>query len=579
MESTPSSSLRTFLIADVRSYTRYTAEHGDEAAGEVASRFAELARQGITEGGGELVELRGDEALGVFGSARNALRAAVELQRLFRSGGEKETSFPLGVGIGLDAGEAVSVEGGYRGGALNLAARLCSTAAAGEILASDTVVALARQIEGMQFASRGTKRLKGLESPVEVFEVIPMERLGPVPAERLTSLRRFRRRHLTTRTALAGALVALVAAAVAAGVLVVTGGDPGSSASAATRVGLVVPRAEVASNDVLAPYVQGLIRARQAYGIDAETLTADVSKPLQLERVRGRLDDFDLVLVAGTSAQKALKEEIVLHPGTRFLFLDPHLPEILFGDAEFMKSPNYTDIFYQEGPGAYLAGALSALMAKKRAGSGGPGIVSIVAGDADVSENQVKGFLEGVSATVPLTQILIDYSHDFSNPSVCDAIANRQIDKGSQVVFAPAGECSLGALSAAGLRGVWGVGSDVDRSYLGPHVLASVVKRRDQAVDWAVRSFLDGTLPQGKLDVGIERDLVDLVGISRDVPPGVLRKLATVKRQQMKLFASLATPLSKGAETTPATVSTQSIRRSQSHRCSTSLTSQGVREL
>ena len=37
-------------------------------------------------------------------------------------------ALPLGVGIGLDAGEAVPVEGGYRGGTLNLAARLCGLA-------------------------------------------------------------------------------------------------------------------------------------------------------------------------------------------------------------------------------------------------------------------------------------------------------------------------------------------------------------------------------------------------------------------------------------------------------------------
>ena len=37
-----------------------------------------------------------------------------------------------GVGIGLDAGEAIPVSDGYRGGALNLAARLCSLAGPGQ---------------------------------------------------------------------------------------------------------------------------------------------------------------------------------------------------------------------------------------------------------------------------------------------------------------------------------------------------------------------------------------------------------------------------------------------------------------
>ena len=47
-----------------------------------------------------------------------------------------DPTLPLAVGIGLDAGEAVRVGDGYRGGALNLAARLCSLAGPGEVLAS-----------------------------------------------------------------------------------------------------------------------------------------------------------------------------------------------------------------------------------------------------------------------------------------------------------------------------------------------------------------------------------------------------------------------------------------------------------
>ena len=79
----PAADVRTFLIADVRGYTSYTQESGDEAAGELAARFAGLAREVIEASGGELLELRGDEALSVFGSARQALRAAVELQARF----------------------------------------------------------------------------------------------------------------------------------------------------------------------------------------------------------------------------------------------------------------------------------------------------------------------------------------------------------------------------------------------------------------------------------------------------------------------------------------------------------------
>ncbi|MFL5683545.1 MAG: hypothetical protein ACJ77O_10420, partial [Chloroflexota bacterium] len=75
--------VRAFLIADIRGYTRFTAQRGDEAASGLARRFADVAGEAVEAWGGELVELRGDEALAVFDSARQALRCAVELQDAF----------------------------------------------------------------------------------------------------------------------------------------------------------------------------------------------------------------------------------------------------------------------------------------------------------------------------------------------------------------------------------------------------------------------------------------------------------------------------------------------------------------
>jgi class 3 adenylate cyclase len=96
--------VRTFLIADVRGYTRFTQEHGDEEAGQLALSFANLCGEAVERHDGEVVELRGDEALCVFGSARRALRAAVELQTSFRRRTDARPVFPLAIGIGLRRG-------------------------------------------------------------------------------------------------------------------------------------------------------------------------------------------------------------------------------------------------------------------------------------------------------------------------------------------------------------------------------------------------------------------------------------------------------------------------------------------
>lgn len=173
--STPSAStaeeIRTFLIADVRGYTLFTQERGDEAAATLAARFAEIVREQAQARDGSVIELRGDEALAVFRSPRQAIRTAVELQARLLRETLATPDLPLPVGIGLDAGEAVQVEGGYRGGALNLAARLCGQAGPGEILCSQSVVHLARAVDGVSYVDRGELHLKGLSDPVHVLAI------------------------------------------------------------------------------------------------------------------------------------------------------------------------------------------------------------------------------------------------------------------------------------------------------------------------------------------------------------------------------------------------------------------------
>jgi len=176
-----STSVRTFLIADMRGYTRYSDEHGDEAASTLARRFAAIAGGAVTAQGGEMLELRGDEALCVFVSARSAVRGAVELQRRARERTEGAPALPLGVGIGLDAGEAVETAGGFRGRALNAAARLCSLAKGGEILASETVAHLAGRHDEATYAPRRPTPVKGVAEPIRYVQVLPAVELPPPP--------------------------------------------------------------------------------------------------------------------------------------------------------------------------------------------------------------------------------------------------------------------------------------------------------------------------------------------------------------------------------------------------------------
>src|SRR4051794_12071939 len=235
--------LRTFLIADVRGYTSFTQLHGDEKAAKLAAKFAQVSREVVQAHQGSVLELRGDEALCVFVSPRQAVRSAIALQRRFVEETRFDSELPLPVGIGIDFGEAVPVEGGYRSGALNLAARLCSIAKPGEILASPELTHVARRLDGMSYVVKEPVRLKGMSDPVRPVRVLPegedpslqLAALGALPPKIQPPsgpswlppwLRGGRR-----LPALAGIVIL---ALVAAGIVVVTtrGGDEGTSLAA-----------------------------------------------------------------------------------------------------------------------------------------------------------------------------------------------------------------------------------------------------------------------------------------------------------------------------------------------------------
>ena len=105
--------VRVFLIADIRGYTAFTAERGDEEATRLAARFAEMVGEAAEAWAGNLLELRGDEALCVFDDPLSSMWAAVELQEAFADETAAEASLPLRTGIGLAAGDAVPLAGGY----------------------------------------------------------------------------------------------------------------------------------------------------------------------------------------------------------------------------------------------------------------------------------------------------------------------------------------------------------------------------------------------------------------------------------------------------------------------------------
>jgi YVTN family beta-propeller protein len=163
---------RAFLITDIRGYSSFAAQRGDEATAALARRFAEGARRVIEPGGGQIIGLAGDEVLAAFESPRLAIRAALALQQWLVEATRGDPSLPMPAGVGLDFGEAVIAEDGYRANAINVAARLCSAAGAGEILATEELSHVAQALDGVSYQQRPPLVAKGIERPVRHVRIV-----------------------------------------------------------------------------------------------------------------------------------------------------------------------------------------------------------------------------------------------------------------------------------------------------------------------------------------------------------------------------------------------------------------------
>jgi basic membrane protein A and related proteins len=193
------------------------------------------------------------------------------------------------------------------------------------------------------------------------------------------------------------------------------------------------------------------------------------------------------------------------------------------------KPKNAQGSLYRAEQAGYLAGYLSALMEGRRPGKH---VISAVGGIPFEGVNRwTVGYKAGARKADPKITVKIGYSQNFSNPAKCRRVALRQIAEGSGVVFNVSGICGLGALRAAKDERVWGVGVDLDQSFLGPHMLTSAVMKRETGVFTVVQRFVHGKLAADKDTVfGLRNGGVDLGPINPKVPRRFLSRLETIRK-------------------------------------------------
>jgi basic membrane protein A len=235
---------------------------------------------------------------------------------------------------------------------------------------------------------------------------------------------------------------------------------------------------------------------------------------------------FNIVISAGFLLNDATEQVADQFPNTKFAITD-------YSVAAFKKPhTNIEGLTYATNQNSYLIGCLAAKVANRQGKKnismvGGQSIPPVVIFGA--------GYKAGAQKCVPGTTVQVQYSETFTDQAACKNIASNQIAAGSQVVFAVAGPCGNGALDAAKESGKWGVGVDVDQSYLGSYILTSAVKRVDTGIFLAVKGAKSGKGYRGGKDLvfNLKNGGVSVGKISKKakIPASWLKQIAVLKKQ------------------------------------------------
>ena len=161
----------TFLFADIAGFTALTEAHGDEQAVALVDEFAEAVQRELPAVRGEHVKSVGDALMLRVPDPADAIRLGLTITHDLLRGHEAPA-----VRVGLNHGSAVERDGDYFGSTINVAARVSALAGGGEVLVTGHTAALAPDLEGVVYESRGRQALRNVSEPVEIFAAFPLGR-------------------------------------------------------------------------------------------------------------------------------------------------------------------------------------------------------------------------------------------------------------------------------------------------------------------------------------------------------------------------------------------------------------------
>ncbi|MCI5823506.1 MAG: BMP family protein [Sphaerochaetaceae bacterium] len=146
----------------------------------------------------------------------------------------------------------------------------------------------------------------------------------------------------------------------------------------------------------------------------------------------------NFIIISNSAYLDAMEEVASEYPDVKFFYTE----------GNHTGTPNIMGSQYAENEGAYLLGALAAMLSK----SGNVGTVAAVKGEK-VQERFTWGFAAGAKTINPNIVVQRAYTNSYADVNKGNEVASVMYQKGADIVSTYAGACNLGVFNAAKLAG------------------------------------------------------------------------------------------------------------------------------
>ncbi|ODR82297.1 BMP family ABC transporter substrate-binding protein [Haladaptatus sp. W1] len=307
-----------------------------------------------------------------------------------------------------------------------------------------------------------------------------------------------------------------------------------------TNVGMVYATGGLGDNSFNDMANMGIKQAKKEFGVQFQNAEPDSPtdvESLQRQFAQSSSPDYDLICCIGYVQTNSLIKNAGQYPDQNFMLVDS-VAETDNGDLV----KNVANYVFKEQQGSFLVGHLAGQLtqmdfsAGKSSTKSGKKTVGFVGGkEVPLIKKFEAGYKAGVAHASEDIEVKTAYAGTYSDPVKGKEAALSMYENGADIVYHAAGGTGTGVFKAANQKGRFAIGVDSDQSKakgtakFSNVILASMVKKVDEAVYRSTKNVIDGEFKGGKVNtLGLEQGGIEAVygaDLGSEIPDDVKSKV------------------------------------------------------